>query len=77
MDTHVTVRLFATLKKYSPPDAGNYPIPIGTTIRDLIDLLGITENEAKIIFVDGEKAKLDSGLRGGETVSIFPPVGGG
>jgi len=77
MDKYVTIRLFATLKKYSPPDAGHYPISFGTTVRDLIDRLGITENEAKIIFIDGENTTLDSGLKGGETISIFPPIGGG
>ena len=77
MKIHITIKLFATLKKYSPPDADNYPVTPGNTIMDLVDLLGLSEDEAKIIFIDGVKATLDSGLQGGETVSIFPPIGGG
>lgn len=77
MKKHVTIKLFATLKKYSPPGADNYPITPETTLRDLIETLGIPEDEAKIIFIDGVKVALDSGLQGGETVSIFPPIGGG
>jgi len=77
METHVTIKLFATLKKYSPPSAANYPITPEMTLRDLINILGIPEDEAKIIFIDGVKAALDSDLQGGETISIFPPIGGG
>ncbi len=77
MKTNVTIKLFATLKKYAPPDADNYPITPGTTLKELIGLLNIPEDEAKIIFIDGVKGVLDSGLQGGETVSIFPPIGGG
>ncbi len=77
MKTHVTIKLFATLKKYSPPDADNYPVTPGSTLRDLVDGLGISEDEAKIIFIDGVKATLDFALQGGETVAIFPPIGGG
>ncbi len=77
MKTYITIKLFATLKKYSPPDADKYPVTPGDTLRDLVELLGISGDEAKIIFIDGVKATLDSGLQGGETVSIFPPIGGG
>lgn len=77
METYVTIKLFATLKKYSPVNGDNYPVKPGTTIGDLIDALGISEDEAKIIFIDGVKATLDSSLQAGETVSIFPPIGGG
>jgi len=77
MKKNITIKLFATLKKYTPPDADNYPFTPGNTLRDLVDLLGIREDEAKIIFIDGVKATLDSGLQGGETVAIFPPIGGG
>jgi molybdopterin converting factor small subunit len=77
MTTHITIKLFATLKKYSPPDAEKYPLTPGNTLKDLVESLGMSEDEAKIIFIDGVKANLDSGLQGGETVSIFPPIGGG
>jgi len=77
MEVHVKIKLFATLKKYAPPDADNYPIAPETTLRDVIDRLGMTEEEAKIIFIDGVKGTMDSNLMGGETVSIFPPIGGG
>jgi molybdopterin converting factor small subunit len=77
MNRQIKIKLFATLKKYSPQGSDNYPITPETTLRDVIEALGIPEDEAKIIFIDGVKAALDSNLQGGETVSIFPPIGGG
>ncbi|RLC31897.1 MAG: MoaD/ThiS family protein [Deltaproteobacteria bacterium] len=77
METHVKIKLFATLKKYSPADAENYSVEPGTTVGDLLEQLGIPEQEAKIIFIDSVKVSLDTVLNEGMTVSIFPPIGGG
>ena len=77
MEKYVTIKLFATLKKYTPADADHYPITPGTKLRTLLDLLEIPEDSARIMFIDGVKGVLDSTLEGGETVSLFPPIGGG
>ncbi len=49
----------------------------GAMVRDIIQRLEIPEKEAKIIFINGRGVRLDQALADGDTVSIFPPVGGG
>ena len=53
------------------------PIEPGITIRDLLARLRISEDQARLIFVDGIKKKPETILTGGEKIGIFPPVGGG
>ncbi len=74
---YITLKLFATLGKFTPEGADNYPVSSGTRIRDIINRLGIPEDKAKLIFINGIKGELDSTLHGGERIGIFPPVGGG
>ena len=77
MQTHVEIKLFATLQKFMPATAENYAIEEGTSIRTLLRELDIPEEKAKLIFIDGLKAELTTVLKGGERIGIFPPVGGG
>jgi molybdopterin converting factor small subunit len=49
----------------------------GTKIRDLLEQLNVSEDDIKLIFINGKKGDLTSTLYGGERVGIFPPVGGG
>lgn len=74
---YINLKLFATLGKFTPDSADNYPVERGTPVRDLVARLGIPEEKAKLIFIDGVKGELDSLLNGGERIGIFPPVGGG
>jgi len=76
MTTPITIKLFATLNKYTPV-AETYPVKPGTTISDLLQQLGVPVDEVKLIFINGKKGDLTSTLQGGERVGIFPPVGGG
>ena len=75
--THIHIKLFATLQRFSPSSADNYAIDPGISIRNLLEKLDIPEEKARLIFIDGVKASLSSTLTGGERVGIFPPVGGG
>jgi len=77
MQAYISIKLFASLNRYTPDTADNYPVRAGTTVRDLIDQLGVPATEVKLIFVNGVKGDLASALNGGERVGIFPPVGGG
>ena len=75
--TYISIKLFATLSRYTPSSPDQYPVLPGTTIRDLLNELGVPENDVKLIFINGIKKDLPSTLHGGERVGIFPPVGGG
>ena len=77
MESHIQIKLFATLQRFMPASAENYSIETGTTIRMLLQQLDLPENKAKLIFIDGVKAELTTILEGGERIGIFPPVGGG
>ncbi|NVM21256.1 MAG: MoaD/ThiS family protein [Desulfobacterales bacterium] len=77
MDTHIQVKLFASLKKYLPDHSERFPISPGDTVADVLKRLGVPLEEARLIFVNGVKGELTSVLEGGERVGIFPPVGGG
>ncbi len=77
MSEHIELRLFATLARFAPSNAGHYPITAGTKVGHLLAELQIPPMEAKLIFINGIKGTLESPLYGGERVGIFPPVGGG
>jgi sulfur-carrier protein len=72
----ITVKLFATLR-IGRFDVEVHEYPAGTTIGRVIESLNIPEREAALLFVDGRHAEPDRELSDGETIAIFPPVGGG
>lgn len=81
----ITLRLFATLRAYSPPGAKNgeieYEVAEGTTPHDVIEQLGIPRKIASLVMIDGHhqtKAQVEErALSEGETLSIAPPIAGG
>jgi len=78
----VSVKLYATLQEYSPTgtELGKaFPIDAkGRTVRELIDQLGIKDEQAKIVMVNGVRIDAFSHtLKENDQVVIFPPVGGG
>jgi len=77
MKSQIQLKLFATLREFTPPSADNYPIDQGISIVDLLEQIDMPREKAKLIFINGVKAELNSILEGGERVGIFPPVGGG
>ena len=77
MENYIDLKLYATLNKFIPASADKFPVKEGDTVLSLIEKLGIPRKEAKLIFIDGVKREIDTVLKGGERVGIFPPVGGG
>lgn len=72
----VTVKLFASLSK------GRFAVGIfdgdtALTVRDILASLSIPEEEASIIFVNGRHEDVTAAVRDGDTLAVFPPVGGG
>ena len=73
---HVTVKLFASFRN------GRFKIaeeelPEGTDCRRVVLDLGLTEAEIGIIMINGRHGVLDQKLKAGDTLSLFPLVGGG
>lgn len=77
MKTHVQIKLFADLSALTPPTADNFPIEAGTTVRQMLEDIRIPVEKVRLVFIDNIKGDLDSPLKGGERVGIFPPIGGG
>jgi molybdopterin synthase sulfur carrier subunit len=77
MTISIDLKLFATLQKFAPQASGAHVVEAGTRVRDLVQQLGIPETKAKLIFINSFKVTLDSVLKDGDRLGIFPPVGGG
>jgi len=78
----VFVKLYATLRRFAPPDnelGEFFEVEFnGATISDLAEQLGFTQELARIVFVnDNQTSDLSSTLTNGDRVVMFPPVGGG
>lgn len=77
----ITVKLFATLSRFSPGGLPGTPFEISlaenASIQDLIEYLGLPPEEIKVPFVNGLIRSLDWILKQGDEVGIFPPIGGG
>ena len=72
----VTVKLFATFRSGRfRVEAKEYPPE--TIIRRIVDDLGIEEQALGMVMLNGCHASLEQSLREGDTLSLFPLVGGG
>ncbi|OGU14133.1 MAG: molybdopterin synthase sulfur carrier subunit [Geobacteraceae bacterium GWC2_53_11] len=72
----ITVKLFASFRlgrfKFAEQE-----YQVGTDCRTIVLALGLTEAEIGVIMVNGRHAALDYVLQEGDTLSLFPLVGGG
>jgi molybdopterin converting factor small subunit len=72
----ITIKLFAVLRK-GRFDEQVREYPGGTTVEKIIDELQIPADQAALIFVNSKHAKASHRLSHGDTVALFPLVGGG
>ena len=81
----IRIRLFATLQQYLPAGSEgcetSADLPAGATVVDALDALSVPCNLAHIIFINGRHVlRSDLAVRQlaeGETLSVFPAIGGG
>jgi molybdopterin converting factor small subunit len=76
---NIGLKCFATLADADTCDYKNSTpktLPDGSTIRNLLSKEAIPEKDVKLIFVNGQKASLDTVLKNGDQVGLSPPVGG-
>lgn len=77
----IEANLYATLARYLPNELerGSCVMNIadGATVEDVLQQLNIPIGQVKLIFVDGVHAGLESNLKDGSRLGVFPPVGGG
>ncbi|HZW35316.1 MAG: MoaD/ThiS family protein [Deltaproteobacteria bacterium] len=72
----ITVKLFATFRK-GRFDAEVREVPPGTTVSRIVDDVQLPERELGIILVNGRHADRSRELSDGDTLALFPLVGGG
>jgi len=77
----ITVKLYATLRKYGPslpPGAGlALDLPDGSDVAAVAQHLGIPEGAPLVAMVNDEAVHVDHVVVAGDMVSLFPPVAGG
>ncbi|HEY6871854.1 MAG TPA: MoaD/ThiS family protein [Geobacteraceae bacterium] len=72
----ITIKLFATFRTGRfTTETRQYPD--GTTVARIIDELRIPEQELGIILVNSRHVPSGHGLADGDTLSLFPLLGGG
>ena len=75
----ITARLFFHFKKYAPQGGDNFgldPEP-GATAGDVLNNLGVPEDAAKVLLINGRQAKAEDVLHEGDFLVLFPPLEGG
>lgn len=77
MAPYISLKFFASLAKKMPEGAERFSVLPGTTVGDVLSSFGISENEAKLVFINHKRAELSNVLNDGDRLGVFPPVGGG
>ncbi len=81
----INLELYASLMPLLPPGKGRFKREItvqkNTTLQQLIERFGISDEQAHIVLVNGHficgDDRIESSLEKNDTVSIWPPVAGG
>ena len=76
--SRVRVNVYATLRQFvgGRPSVETDVVP-GTLVADVLKSLEIPVEKTRIVFINHRAADLSHPLNGGETVGVFPAVGGG
>jgi molybdopterin synthase sulfur carrier subunit len=77
MKRMIEIKLYATLQPYAPPNASSYPIESDTSIETIIRSLKIPGDQVKLVFANGVRCNMDTIVKDGDRIGLFPPVGGG
>lgn len=73
----IELRLFASLKKYHQDSDKQIDILQTITVEQLLQNKGVPVKEAPIVLVNGIRVGHKHVLADGDTVSVFPLIGGG
>jgi molybdopterin converting factor small subunit len=72
----IEVRYFATFRKNGIKKE-TITFDDKLRVEDVLRLKKIEEDEVAILLVNGKKTSVETELKNGDVVSLFPPVGGG
>ncbi len=72
----IEVRYFATLR-IDGKKKETLEVQEDTSVKTLLDQIGVSLEDVAILLVNGIRTPPENKLKDGDTVSLFPPVGGG
>jgi molybdopterin converting factor small subunit len=75
----ISVKLHGTLRKFLPAGANDavLDLPDGARVADIIAVLAIPPDHAKMIISGDHQIEPTSLLHEGQEVDLFPPLAGG
>ena len=77
----VEVKLYGTLGQrfpdYQHSQGIEVEIPDGATVKDLLNLLGISESQGAVVIVEGRIQAADDEMRRGVPVNVLQAIHGG
>jgi len=73
---NITVKLFASFRT-GRFDIKNVDYPVGTTVADVADSIQLPHSDLGIMMINSRHVKLDRLLADGDTLALFPLLGGG
>ncbi len=73
----IQVKCYATLAHHQPGNGERFSVESGTSVADLLEVLGMTPEAVKVVFVNGKHVGQDFVLSEEDRVALFPAVGGG
>jgi sulfur carrier protein ThiS len=74
----IRIKLYASLRRKLPgPEEHEMEVAEAATVAELLKELGIRPEEAAFVIINGKKAAPDSVLSDGDSIGVFPPLGGG
>jgi molybdopterin converting factor small subunit len=76
----VTVKLYGSLRRLSSPGSPGLwkgKVPQGSTILELVSILGTTEKELAGAALNDQVCELTTKIADGDTITLVTPVGGG
>lgn len=73
---HITVKLFASFRS-GRFDIETREFPDGTTVGEVADQLALQRGELGIMMINNRHVKCDHVIADGDTLALFPLLGGG
>ncbi len=77
----IEIKLFASLARYASHPLisadGRMGLPSPVPVGQIADALNIPRQEIKLIFLNGIHAQMDTKVKDGDRLGLFPAIGGG
>ncbi len=78
----IEAKIFSSLRHYlpiseRPLSGGKWDMPEGSTVAQALKILNLPGNEIKTILINGRKTDMETVLKEGDILAVFPIIMGG